>query len=105
MGEHKEVRYERLFVKVPGTDHLRKTAAGHLRYLMNTGWRETERIQTGDYIRVRVERTGHAPENVQLKEGPPPAPRERRPRDRRGGPGGFRSGPGGPGGSFRPGPG
>ncbi len=97
MAEHKEVRYERLYVKVPGTDRLRKGAAGRLHHLLNTGWRETERVQNGDYIRVRVERTGHQPEFVRLKEGPPPAPRERRP----GGPGGWRGGGGGGGGPRR----
>jgi len=88
VGEHKEVRYERLYVKVPGTDRLRKNAASRLRHLLNTGWRETERSQSGDYIRVRVERTGHMPEFVRIKEAPPPPPRERR----QGGPGGFRGG-------------
>src|SRR5919197_3657023 len=99
MAERKEVRYERLYVKVPGTDKLRKNAAGRLRHLLNTGWRETERVQTGDYIRVRVERTGFTPEFVKIKEGPAIAPRERR--------GGFpgRGGrPGGPGGPGARGP-
>src|SRR5919201_5251629 len=101
MADRKEIRYERLYVKVPGTDKLRKNAAGRLRHLLNTGWRETERLQTGDYIRVRVERTGFTPEFVTIKEGPPPPPRERR-----GGPGrGGRFGsPGGPGGGGRGGP-
>jgi hypothetical protein len=91
VADHKETRYERLYVKVPGTDRLRRGSAGRLRHLLNTGWRETERVPSGDYIRIRVERTGHAPEFVRLKEGPPPAPMERRP----GGPGGFRGGGGG----------
>ena len=99
MGDHKEVMYERLYVKVPGADKLRKNAAGRLRHLLNTGWRETERVQTPDYIRVRVERTGFTPQFVKLKEGPAIAPRERRGGPggfRGGGPGGFRGGPGGP---------
>jgi hypothetical protein len=91
VAEHKEIRYDRLYVKVPGTDRLRKNAAGRLQHLLNTGWRETERVQNGDYIRVRVERSGHQPEFVRLKEGPPPAPRERRP----GGPAGWRGSGGG----------
>jgi hypothetical protein len=102
MGERKEIRYERLFVKVPGTNKLRKNAAGRLRHLLNTGWRETERVQTGDYIRVRVERTGFTPEFVKIKEGPAIAARERRgggfP-----GRGGRPGGPGGPGGRGGPG--
>ena len=96
MADHKEVRYERLFVRVPGDDKLRKNAAGRLRHLLNTGWREIERVQTPDYVRVRLERTGFTPPYVKLKEAPAIAPRERR-----GGPGGFRGGPGG----FRGGPG
>jgi hypothetical protein len=92
MGDRKEIRYERLYVKVPGSDKLRKNAAGRLRHLLNTGWRETERVPTPDYIRVRVERTGFTSQFVKLKEGPVIASRERR-----GGPGGFRGGgPGGP---------
>jgi hypothetical protein len=98
MGDRKEVRYERLFVRVPGSSKLRKNAAGRLRHLLNTGWRETERVQTPDYVRVRVERTGFTSPFVKIKEGPAIAPRERRggPGGFRGGPGGFRGGPGGP---------
>ena len=33
-GERLEVRHERLYVKVPGGDRLRKSAAGRLRYLL-----------------------------------------------------------------------
>ena len=78
MADRKEIRYERLYVKVPGTDRLRKNAAGRLRHLLATGWRETERTQTTDFVRVRVERTGFTPEFVKIKEAPAPAPRERR---------------------------
>jgi hypothetical protein len=107
MGDHKEVRYERLYVKVPGSEKLRKNAAGRLRHLVNTGWRETERSQTAEYIKVRVERTGFTSPYIKLNEAPAIAPRERRGGPggfRGGGPGGFRGGPGGPGG-FRGGPG
>ena len=96
MADHKEVRYERLYVRVPGTAKLRKSATGRLRHYLNTGWREIERAQTPDYIRVRLERTGFTSPFVKIKEAPAIAPRERR-----GGPGGFRGGPGG----FRGGPG
>jgi hypothetical protein len=98
MGEHKEVIYERLYLRVPGTDKLRKNAAGRLRHLINTGWRETERFETGDYVRVRLERSGHLPpKNVKLKEPPAPPPRERRGGfGQRGGPGGGFRGGGGP---------
>ncbi len=106
MGDFKEVRYERLYVMVPGSDKLRKTAGGRLQHLLNDGWREIERSQTGDYVKVRLERSGHVPRNVKIKEPPAPAPRERRgrgfgfggPGGGRGGPGGGRGGYGGPGG-------
>ncbi len=51
MGDFKEVRYERLYVMVPGSDKLRKTAGGRLQHLLNDGWREIERSQTGDYTK------------------------------------------------------
>jgi len=41
--ERLEVRYEHLYVKVPGTDKLRKTADGRLRSLLTDGWREIQR--------------------------------------------------------------
>lgn len=113
MGEHKEVRHERLYYKVPGSDVLRKNAAGRLKHLVATGWRETDRTETSEYVQVRVERTGHVPRNVRLKEAPPPPPRAPRgffggggPRGGGGyrGPGGAgRPGGGGPGGPGRPG--
>jgi hypothetical protein len=101
VGEHKEVRHERLYLKVPGGDKLRARAEGRVKHLLATGWREVERTPTSEYVRVRFERTGHVPANLKLKQGPPP---ERRPRERddrggrgRGGPrGGFGGGGGGP---------
>jgi len=90
MADHREVRYERLYVKVPNSDTLRTTAAGQLKRLLVAGWRETERIRTPDFIRVRLERTGHAPLMTRLPKPTPPPPRPGR------GPG---TGPGG-----RPGP-
>jgi hypothetical protein len=105
MGENKEVRYERLYVKVPGSDKLRGTAEGRLRHLLNDGWREIERSQTSDYIQVHLERTGHVPRNVRIKEAPAVQVRERRRGFGFGGPGG-RGGFGGPGGrGSRGGPG
>jgi hypothetical protein len=101
MGEHKEVRHERLYLRVPGSDKLRKGAAGRLKHLLATGWREVDRTHTSEYVQVRVERSGHIPLNVRIKEGPPPPARA--PRGSwggggfRGGGGGFRGGPGGPG--------
>lgn len=88
MAEYHEVRHERLYVKEPRTERLRKGSAGRLRYLLATGWRETERWHADDYITVRVERSGVAPRALRMPKVVPPPPRERR------GPGGR--GPGGP---------
>jgi hypothetical protein len=41
MADYKEVTHERLYVRVPGTDKLRKTAANRLKHLVAAGWRET----------------------------------------------------------------
>ncbi len=89
MGDYKEVMQERLYVKVPGTDKLRKNSAGRLRYLMATGWRETAREQKADHLAVQVERTGHTPLKARLPKGPQEQPRfERRPRNQNFGGGG-----------------
>jgi hypothetical protein len=91
VADYKEVRVERLYVKVPGTDRLRRNAAGRLRHLLSGGWREMERTTEGDFVRVRLERSGHAPlmirlPKIQAVQGRPP----------RQGQGGFgqRGGPG-----------
>ena len=81
MGDHREVLYERLYVKVPGTDKLRKTAASRLKHLLANGYREIERTQAPDHTVVHVERTGVAPLKVRLPRQEPPDQRyERRPR-------------------------
>jgi hypothetical protein len=106
MAEYKEVRVERLFVKVPNTDKLRKTAAGRHRHLLATGWRELERKLEFDHVRVRYERTGHTPLKSRLPKGEAEVPRmDRRPRGQFGGGGrgfggrgGGRGGPRGGGG-------
>jgi hypothetical protein len=93
MGDHKEVLYERLYLKVPGTDKLRKTAAARLRSLLSDGYRETDRTQAPDHIVVRVERTGVPPLKVRLPRQEAPDQRyERRPRNQQfgGGRGGGR---------------
>ncbi len=87
MAEHREVRYERLYVKAPGSDKLRKTATGRMKQLTSAGWRETERTQTPDFIRVRLDRTGQAPLMTKLPKVQPVAARPGR-----GGPGGPRGG-------------
>jgi hypothetical protein len=86
MAEYREVALERLYLKEPGTERLRKSSAGRFKYLLSTGWRETGRTRYNDYIAVRVERTGHPPLAKMPKIEPPP-PRQSR--------GGFRQGPGG----------
>ncbi|MDP9295695.1 MAG: hypothetical protein M3O88_03225 [Actinomycetota bacterium] len=93
MGDHKEVLYERLYVKVPGTDKLRKTAQARLKSLLSDGYRETERTQAPDHIVVRVERAGVPPLKVRLPRQEAPDQRyERRPRNQQfgGGRGGGR---------------
>jgi hypothetical protein len=90
MAEYREVRHERLYVKEPRTERLRKSAAARLRYLLAEGWRETERWHADDYVTVKVERSGHAPRMTKL---PKPTPPPQRP-PRQGGPGGFGGGPG-----------
>jgi hypothetical protein len=83
MGAYHEVRTERLYVKAPGTDRLRKTAAGWLRHLLATGWEETGRRVQSDHLEVRLERTTPAPV-VTLRprssaDEPGPRPRRERP--------------------------
>jgi hypothetical protein len=80
MADYREVLHERLYVRVPGTDKLRKTAAARLKHLLATGWRETERAQQPDHIWVRLERTGHAPMRARLPKKAPEIQIERRPR-------------------------
>lgn len=93
MANHLEVRHERLYVKIPGSDKLRKSADGRLRHLVADGWREMERKQETDYVQVRLERSGHRPPMVLI---PAPAPQQTRARrDNFGGGGGGRGGPGG----------
>ncbi len=80
MADYKEVTHERLYVRVPGTDKLRKTAANRLKHLTAAGWRETDRQQFPDHVMVRFERTGHAPMRARLPKQGPEIKIERRPR-------------------------
>ncbi|MGH8974204.1 MAG: hypothetical protein ACRD0C_13525 [Acidimicrobiia bacterium] len=57
MVERRAVSSFRLHVKTPGTDRLRKGAAGQLRHLEATGWHETDRRRSHHYVTVRMERT------------------------------------------------
>ena len=65
-----EVASYRLHVKTPGTDRLRKGASGQLRHLMATGWHETERRRTDQYVTVRMERTRNFVSGLPTIEGP-----------------------------------
>ncbi len=95
MAEHKEVVVERLYLREPNTDKLRKNAAARLRHLLANGWRETARIQKVDYLAVHFERTGHPRLKDRLPKAAPVVQGrfDRRPRqDGRGGPRGGRGG-------------
>ncbi len=81
MADYREVRVERLYLKAPNTDQLRKTSAGRHRHLLAAGWREVERKQDIDHIAVRYERTGPAP----LKHRLPRPETDAQRMDRRGG--------------------
>jgi hypothetical protein len=86
MAEYREVTHHRLYLREPRTERLRKTSAGHLKHLLSTGWKETDRWYSNDYITVRMERSGHAPRMTRLPKVVPPPPRP--PRNRMGqGPG------------------
>ena len=84
MADHREVRHERLYVKQPGTERLRKNAAGRLKHMLSTGWRETERWHAEDYITVRMERTGVSPSIGKPPRAVPAEPRPPRDMNRRG---------------------
>jgi hypothetical protein len=89
MADYKEVVHQRLYVKEPRTERLRKNAAGWLRHQLANGWKETERWHADDYVTVRLERSGHAPLMTRM---PKIAPVQGRPPRRfgQGGPGGPR---------------
>lgn len=88
MADYREILHERLYVKVPGTDKLRKTAAHRQQHLLASGWRELERQQRTDHVMVTYERSGHAPMKARLPKQVAEVRMERRPRrddNRRGG--------------------
>jgi hypothetical protein len=96
MAEYREVVHQRLYLREPNTERLRKSSAGRLRYLLATGWKETERWHAPEYITVKMERSGVAPRMTQMPKIAPPPPRP--PRSQR-----FGQGPGGGGGPRGPG--
>src|SRR5947199_8107614 len=96
MPDYKEVRHERLYLKEPRTERLRKTAAGRLKHMLADGWRETERWHAEDHITVRLERTGVSPwigQPIRLKAADMPAARRDAGRRGQGFGGGGRGGP------------
>jgi hypothetical protein len=97
MADHKELRTERLYVKVPGSDKLRRTAAARLQHLLAAGWKEIERTSKVDHVQITFERMGPIALRLRLPKGPQ---EEERPERRRSS--GFGRGPGGPGGPGGP---
>jgi D-tyrosyl-tRNA(Tyr) deacylase len=88
MADYREILHERLYVKVPGTDKLRKTAAHRQQHLLANGWRELDRQRRTDHVMVTYERSGHAPMKARLPKQVAEVRMERRPRrddNRRGG--------------------
>ena len=51
-----EVITLRLYCKTPGTERLRKGAAGERRQYLATGWRETKRTVAVNHLNLRMER-------------------------------------------------
>jgi hypothetical protein len=87
VGQYNEVMHQRLYLKEPNTERIRKTSAGELKHRLATGWRETERWFADRYITVRLERSGVDPAIGKLPVIPPPPPRTgRRDPNRPGGP-------------------
>lgn len=87
MADYREILHERLYVKVPGSDKLRKTATERQKHLLANGWRELERQRRADHVMVTFERTGHAPMKARLPKPVADVHVDRRPRrdDNRGG--------------------
>jgi hypothetical protein len=91
MAQYNEVAHKRLYLREPNTERLRKNAAGRLRHMLATGWRETERWYGDRYITVRMERSGVDPAIGKLPAIPPPPPRSSRRDSNRFGGGGPRN--------------
>lgn len=70
MTARNEVTNLRLYVKVPGTDQLRKSAAAELRTMLANGWHETDRRMAADHLNVRVERPVVKPGRMMDGAGP-----------------------------------
>jgi hypothetical protein len=80
MAVRTEVSAVRLHVTTPGTDRLRKGAAAELRHLLATGWQETGRKASNDYLTLRMERTSTITNWVTIGTGAEPRRAPRQPR-------------------------
>jgi hypothetical protein len=74
-----EVTTVRLYSRTPGTQHLRKSAAGELRHMLAAGWQETARTVHADHVLVRMERPlPKAPRMAAIRPGEDAVVRRRR---------------------------
>lgn len=74
-----EVTTVRLYSRTPGTQQLRKSAAGELRHMLAAGWQETGRTVHVDHVLVRMERPlPKAPRMVGIRPGEDSVVRRRR---------------------------
>jgi hypothetical protein len=65
-----EVTSVRLYCKSPGSQHLRKSAAGELATLLAAGWRETQRAIGSDHVVLRLERPRPTQPSIRTVGGP-----------------------------------
>ncbi|MFM8998567.1 MAG: hypothetical protein ACKOKE_00515 [Actinomycetota bacterium] len=88
MADFKEVRTERLYLKVPGSEQLRRGAKGRHQHLLDAGWKEVARTSKVDHLQVTYERAGLIPLKLRMPKGPQEEERRERRRSNFGGPGG-----------------
>jgi hypothetical protein len=74
-----EVTTVRLYSRTPGSQQLRKSAAGELRHMLAAGWQETGRTVHADHVLVRMERPRPKEQRISgIRPGEDPAARRRR---------------------------
>lgn len=74
-----EVTTVRLYSRTPGSQQLRKSAAGELRHMLAVGWQETGRTVHADHVLVRMERPlPKAPRITAVRPGEDAVVRRRR---------------------------
>lgn len=64
-----EVTVVRLYCKSPGSPHLLKRAAAELATLLAAGWRETQRTNGSDHVKLRLERPRPAQPSMRSMQG------------------------------------